>query len=132
MHEEDFYTESLFKKDEFKCVFISSEPVKSAVKKTWLDTAKADASARCRNHFQGPVSEGELKDLISWAKENGISQIVTMRQDVGPINDQLYKLDGINIIFEDREEDLRFRPLTKAGFFGFWKKIEPILKEPLQ
>lgn len=132
MHEEDLSAESLFKKDEFKCVFVSSERVKSKAKKTWLKTAKADAIARCSDHFQAPVSEGALKDLVSWAKENGIKQIVTMRPDVGPINDQLPNLYGVNIVFKDREEDLKFRPLAKAGFFGFWKKIEPMLKESLQ
>ena len=132
MHEEDFCAESLFGKDEFQSVFVSCESVKSDVKQAWLNKAKADASARCRAHFEAPVSEGQLDELINWANQNGITQLVTMRPDVGALNDQLSKLDGIKIIFKDREEDILFRPLAKAGFFGFWKKIEPILKESLQ
>lgn len=129
MHEEDLCAESLFAKDEFQCVFVSSEPLQSEVKQAWLETAKTDASARCRDYFNVPVAEGKCADLVSWAKENGIRQVIAMRPDVGLINDQLYKLDGIKLVFKDREEDLRFRPLAKAGFFGFWKKIEPMVRQ---
>ena len=52
-----------------------------------------------------------------------------MRPDVDPLNDKLHILDSINIIFKDRDEDLQLRPLARAGFFGFWKKIEPIVKD---
>ena len=132
MHEEDYCAESLFDKDEFQCVFVSSEPVQSEVKKVWLDKAKADASTRCRDYFSVPVNLGRLAELSKWATVNGIRQVVTMRPDVGVINDQLGKLEGVKIVFKDREEDLQFRPLAKAGFFGFWKKIEPVLKESFQ
>lgn len=131
MHEEDYCAESLFSKDEFKGVFVTSEPVKSETKKAWIKTAKNDASTRCRAHFNVPVSEGQLKELISWAKENSIQQVVTMRPDAGPINDQLHRLKDVKIIFKDRAEDVLFRPLAKAGFFGFWKKIEPLIKGSL-
>ena len=128
MHEEDFCAESLFKQGDCQCVFVSCEPVQSTVKKAWLDKAKADASVRCRQHFDVPVTEGQSKDLINWAADNGISQIITMRPDVGPINDQLASLGQLNIVFKDRAEDLELRPLAKAGFFGFWKKVEPKVK----
>lgn len=132
MHEEDFSAESLFDRDDFQSVFVSCETVQSEVKKAWLETAKSDASERCSNYFSAPVTEGQCADLLKWAKENGIRQVVTMRPDVGLINDQLCEFDGIQLIFKDREEDLRFRPLARAGFFGFWKKIEPMLKVSLR
>jgi len=131
MHEEDFSAESLFDKEAFQCVFVSTEPVQSDVKKVWLDKAKVDAVARCKNHFNVTVSKGSCSDMIDWAKENGLSQVIAMRPDVGPINDQLHTLEGINIIFKDREEDLQLRPLAKAGFFGFWKKIAPMVIKQL-
>jgi len=108
--------------------FVSTESVQSDVKKVWLDKAKSDAVARCKNQFNVMVSEGCCSDIIEWARENGLSQVVAMRPDVGPINDQLHTLEGINIIFKDRDEDLQLRPLAKAGFFGFWKKIEPFVR----
>lgn len=129
MHEEDLCAESLFDKDEFQHVFVSSEPVSSGIKKAWLDQAMADATMRCKQHFSSAnVTQGSLREITHWAKENGIQQIVTMRPDIGVIHDQLHVLEGLNVVYKDRPEDLRLRPLAKAGFFGFWKKIAPSIQ----
>ena len=128
MHEEDLCAESLFAKDAFQGVFISSEPVESAAKQAWLQAAMNDATQRCQQHFDAPVTAGKIDGMVAWAHQQGLSQIVTMRPDVGPLDDQLHKLEGIKLVLKDREEDLTLRPLAKAGFFGFWKKIAPDVK----
>jgi len=104
-----------------------------ASKQAWLRAALADASFRASGHWQtaAPVHAGNdlTEKLIPWARVNGISQIVSMRPDVGPLGDELPALSqsltdaGIRLVLVDHPRDLALRPFATGGFFGFWENL---------
>ena len=73
----------------------------------------------------------ELGDALSqWARDHELSQIVTSAPEVGYLADQLpqiieaLEVVGVELICYERAEYAELRPLSKAGFFGFWKKAQ--------
>jgi deoxyribodipyrimidine photo-lyase len=105
-----------------------------AAKQVWLKAALADASFRASAHWQSeaPVYAGEdlVAELVTWAGIHRLSQIVSLRPDVGPLADALPALSpaleraGIRLVWVDRPRDLVLRPLATAGFFGFWESLK--------
>lgn len=103
-------------------------------KQVWLRAALADASYRASAHWQteAPVYAGDdlVGQLVAWARVHGISQIVSLRPDVGPLGDALPALTlaiesaGIRWVLVDRPRDLVLRPLATGGFFGFWESLK--------
>jgi hypothetical protein len=59
--------------------------------------------------------------------------VVTLRPDVGPLNDSLPALRaslieaGIRLILIDRPEDLQIRQFASGGFFQFWERTQKAL-----
>lgn len=99
----------------------------------WLHQALHDAARRAETRWKTPVAvgltEGPSVSIRNWAASENLEQIVLMRPAVGPVDDRLRMMmpglqaEGLRIAMVDREMDLRFRPLARAGFFGFWEKV---------
>jgi deoxyribodipyrimidine photo-lyase len=104
------------------------------VKRTWLASALEDAAHRATQHWHVPVVTGSTfdfaADLIAWAQDHGIRQIVTMRPEAGPLEDRILDLErrlgdrGIGLSMLDRPHDLELRPLATGGFFKFWENMK--------
>ncbi len=106
-------------------------------KVAWIENALGDAAARATQHFGLPVPVVTADDLagrlVAWAREQGLQQLVTLRPEVGPLNDELATIEaalgeaGVRLALVDRQPDLETRALATAGFFNFWKKLQPRL-----
>ncbi len=106
----------------------------SIAKRVWLTTALEDSAQRasrawkCEAHVEHCVNLAEA--LITWAHSQPLSQIVTLRPEIGPLNDVLpslmskLKAAGIHLALVDRPRDLVLRPLATGGFFQFWEKMQ--------
>ncbi|MDA8975161.1 hypothetical protein N9F50_01095 [Akkermansiaceae bacterium] len=140
IHEEDL-TPELTQLSGFKSkqIFISQhstrlEHIKASRQRvSWLQSALADAAARGEQHYKSPCVIAEIEDLISWAKNHQLDDIVTLRPEIGPLHDLLPKIkealskEGITLHLVIRGEDQILRPLAKAGFFKFWETLKPQL-----
>ncbi len=126
LHDEDLSTEPSCER-----VFLSEEPQASSAKQKWITSAFDDTQSRL-NHLK--VERSTIDDLVSWAKKSKVSQIIARRPEIGPINDKLpairstLETAGIKLYLEMRPEDLALQSHATAGFFGFWKKIEPQIR----
>jgi deoxyribodipyrimidine photo-lyase len=99
----------------------------------WLRGALADAALRAATHWNLPVTHESTDDLvaalIAWAYKHKLTRIVAMRPEIGPLHDELPRIEsalraaGIELTWLHRERDVRFRPLATAGFFPFWEKV---------
>ncbi len=104
----------------------------------WLQIALTDAASRAgtafcietRVSFDSSITE----TLLRWAAEHQVQQIAAMRPEIGPLHDQIHRLQkelsyvGIDLILFDRPEDLVLRPFATGGFFGFWEKMQKSLR----
>lgn len=108
-------------------VFLSDESQTSEIKSQWMKTALDDVESRL-NHCE--VQRGPIKDLVVWAEKKKLTQVITYRPEIGELHDQLEGIEqdlknaNIELVFKTREEDVELQGFAKAGFFGFWKKIE--------
>jgi hypothetical protein len=95
----------------------------------WTVKATRDAASR------HDAEHSERLELRAWAKRHDLKNIVTMRPEIGPLHDQLPRLqeelaeEGITLHLMVREEDLYLRPLAKAGFFPFWEKLKKRIQD---
>lgn len=104
-----------------------------ALKKQWISHALSDASTRAARQWTSDVSLETSRPLSAslpeWAESRHLKQILALRPDVGPLQDQMPSLaralaaKGIRLVFLDRPEDMRLQPLATGGFFGFWEKL---------
>ena len=141
IHEEDLSPEtSLLGDATFRAMLVTGHGAAwrdfrfPMAKQVWLRAALADASFRAAAHWQteAPVYAGVelLGELVAWAGVHGLSQIVSLRPDVGPLADALPALShalegaGIRLVLVDRPRDVVLRPLATAGFFGFWENLK--------
>ncbi len=102
-------------------------------KRQWLEAILADAAARAKETWSGEVklevTTNLAESLVAWAKSQGVLQIVTLRPDVGPLDDLMGTLipflndAGIQMALVDRPRDLELRPLAGSGFFKFWETM---------
>lgn len=105
-----------------------------ASKRQWLLEALEDTASRAAEHWNAPVmtgfTAGLATALTSWAKEHRLEQIVTLRPDVGPLDDALPEIvaalsdAGVHLSLVDRPRDLVLRPLANSGFFQFWERMQ--------
>jgi len=105
----------------------------------WLEGALADCACRAASHWRVAthhvVPANLARALVDWAKRDGLRQIIAMRPDPGPLDDDLTGIrhilesSGVRLVLIDRPEDLALRPLAKRGFFDFWKKLAPRIRE---
>lgn len=105
----------------------------------WLESALADCACRAASHWRVATCYVVPADLagalVDWAARAELRQIVAMRPDPGPLDDAMPSLrraleaSGIGLVLIDRPDDLALRPLAKRGFFNFWKKLAPRLRE---
>lgn len=131
IHEDDLSAKSVLPKT-YSAVYLTSDlgPEFSQAKTKWL----AQVYGAISTEWGCKVRRLSAESLVSWAKENGIEQVVAIRPEVGYtgnlVNEirQLLMKEGIDLVLLDRKDDLRFLPYAKSGFFAFWKKVEPILK----
>ncbi|MEM9081091.1 MAG: FAD-binding domain-containing protein [Verrucomicrobiota bacterium] len=107
----------------------------SKLKTDWLKFALTDTIQRAQDAFPKthvlPEAHAYTPDLLlHLAQTHNLTQILTLRPEVGPLHDQLPYLEAhlakhhISLHYLDRPEDLQLRPLATAGFFGFWKKLQ--------
>lgn len=101
----------------------------SRIKKDWITAALHDACTRAEQHwqvatqFETKAAHGDA--ILHWAKFHKLQQVVTLRPEVGPLNDSLPTLRasladaGIRLILIDRPEDLQIRAFATDGFFNF-------------
>ena len=103
-------------------------------KKDWITAALHDACTRAEQHWQ-VATQFETKTahgdaILHWAKFHKLQQVVTLRPEVGPLNDSLPTLRasladaGIRLILIDRPEDLQIRAFATGGFFQFWERVQ--------
>ena len=140
IHEEDLSVEHTpLGKAEFKTILVTGHLASwqqmeyPAMKQEWLTAALKDAATRAGQHWKTPALLGIEYDLsaqlTSWAQEHGLTQIVTLRPDVGPLADALGTLQeslaaaGVQLRLVARAEDLELRPFAQGGFFQFWEKL---------
>ena len=132
IHEEDLSVETTTVGSlHFEALFCWSPlPSPSASARTqWRQLAIADACKRVSDHFGIPCSAIEnLDSLISAIQQQQIKHVVLMAPFIGPLHDSLTGLHehlsqhGIELTLLRREEDNRYFPYAKSGFFPFWKK----------
>lgn len=101
-------------------------------KRKFLLEALRDGAERAEEHFQVMLvyedSDAWEDSLLSWAKGNELSAVLTMRPATGPLGDCWEDVDrkladaGIELKGVRRGIDLAAFPKATAGFFGFWKK----------
>jgi len=103
-------------------------------KKVWITAALHDACNRAEQHwhvatqFETKPAHGDA--ILHWAKLNKLQHVVTLRPEVGPLNDSLPTLRasladaGIRLILIDRPEDLQIREFATGGFFQFWERVQ--------
>jgi deoxyribodipyrimidine photo-lyase len=140
IHDEDLAPEtSPLASREFAAMFVGDDPsvrdrfAFPAAKRAWLDAALTDAAERAAPHWRAPLTRAEGGDLanslLRWAQAAGISQVVTLRPEVGPLDDALPGITavaaaaGIRLALVDRPQDLALRPLATAGFFQFRERM---------
>lgn len=140
IHDEDLSPETSPLADRsFAAIFVGDVPSIRArfsfpeAKRRWLDTALTDAADRAGRHWQAPLTHAEggdlAKSLVAWAQAAGLAQVVTLRPEVGPLDDALPGLtaslasEGIRLTLVDRPQDLALRPLATAGFFQFRERM---------
>ena len=95
---------------------------------SWLKTAHQDTAERYQN---ATLLKGDAPaELAKWCEEHQIQQLVTMAPSVGPVRDQLSRIEatGIQLTLHQRDFDAQLHPLGKAGFFSFWKKTKPLVQ----
>ncbi len=102
-------------------------------KRTWIEATLADSAVRATEIWHHKASlEVTLnlrETLMAWANSQGVTQIVTLRPDVGPLDDLMGTLipdlinAGIHLALVDRPRDLELRPLASSGFFKFWETM---------
>lgn len=105
-----------------------------AAKRQWLLEALDETARRAAGHWKAPASAEAPADLAkaltSWAKEQQLERIVTLRPDIGPLDDTLPEIiaalsdAGIHLSLFDRPRDLILRPLATGGFFQFWERMQ--------
>ena len=105
-----------------------------ASKRQWLLDALDDTARRATEHWKSAASVLTPADLAQaladWAKEHALEQIVTLRPEVGPLDDALPGViaalagAGIHLALIDRPRDLVLRPLATGGFFQFWERMQ--------
>ena len=103
-------------------------------KRQWLLEALDDTARRAKEHWKAAASTDSPADLAQaltrWAKARRLQQIVTLRPDIGPLDDALPGLAaalgeaGIHLSPVDRPRDLILRPLATGGFFQFWERMQ--------
>lgn len=145
LHEEDLFIEESPLSEAGACCLLATGDPSSwhrypASKVSWLKAAMSDGAKRAGESLRVPVElkldKPLIETLAGWAKEHRLEQIVAMRPEVGPLNDQLPGLErrleevDVTLHLVDRPEDLEIRPLATAGFFVFWKKMQKRLGEP--
>lgn len=108
-------------------VFLSDDVQSSEVKSEWMKRALDDTESRL---LPRRIQRGATRELVAWAQEKGLKQIICYRPEVGDLDDQLPGLEaaltqaGIHLVLLRREEDQDLDQFARAGFYGFWKKIE--------
>ncbi|TAE78268.1 MAG: hypothetical protein EAZ65_05015 [Verrucomicrobia bacterium] len=140
IHDEDLSPESSpIATHEFTAIIVGDNPSSRdafavpTAKRAWLDAALTDAATRAGRHWQLPTARVDGPDLaaslLSWAQNTGIQQIVTLRPEVGALDDALPQVTtklaaaGIRLALVDRPQDLALRPLATAGFFQFRERM---------
>jgi deoxyribodipyrimidine photo-lyase len=132
IHEEDLSVETTAMGHTNFHALISWTPIaseESSARSCWRTQAFADACERASQHFQLDCNElGDFDALIEKLLQHNIKQLLMMAPFVGPLRDAFNGLHErlsdhqIELIYLRREEDNRFFPYAKSGFFPFWKK----------
>lgn len=113
---------------------------RSPLRTAWLRSALDDAARRAETAYGVPVDRGNgssvLEAMLEWVGRRQLRQVVAMRPEVGPLDDQIEAVRialstaGVRLVLHDRPEDLALRPLATGGFFGFWEKLPTRFRSP--
>lgn len=139
IHEEDLSADIPFYEDFQPSCFLLTKDEKtakglpySAVKDEWTKAALKSTRESLEKDSEVTYVETENlgQALLDWAQEKGLSQIIACRPDIGYLEDQIPAIREIlssgkvRLEFIERPEDVTLRPYARAGFFGFWKKLQ--------
>ncbi len=105
-----------------------------ASKREWLEAGLRDSASRAEAHWDTKCHvEGGAdleRSLVTWAHGLGLKQIVTLRPEVGLLEDAMVGLaaalnrEGVHLALVDRPRDILLRPLAVGGFFNFWEAMK--------
>jgi hypothetical protein len=137
IHEEDLSPEtSTLSGHRFAAILVTGHPTAwdkhgfPAMKRQWLLDALDDTSRRAARHWQSETASATPADLVEWARNHQLEQIITLRPDTGPLADDLPEIaaalaaGGVALSLMDRPRDLILRPLATGGFFQFWERMQ--------
>jgi deoxyribodipyrimidine photo-lyase len=137
IHEEDLSPEtSTLSGHRFAAILVTGHPTAwdkhgfPAMKRQWLLDALDDTSRRAARHWQSETASATPADLVEWARNHQLEQIITLRPDTGPLADDLPEIAaalataGVPLCLMDRPRDLLLRPLATGGFFQFWERMQ--------
>jgi deoxyribodipyrimidine photo-lyase len=141
IHEEDLSPEtSPLSEYRFAAILVTGHPAAwdrhgfPASKRQWLLEALEDTARRAMERWQKPASAASPADLagelVRWANDHRLDQIITLRPDTGPLADNLPEVAaalaaaGVSLSLIDRPRDLLLRPLATGGFFQFWERMQ--------
>ncbi|MAS95757.1 MAG: DNA photolyase [Verrucomicrobiales bacterium] len=111
----------------------------SKSKRDFLTAAMKDGLQRAEEYFScasGFQTCDVLEEgLANWVREENLDTVVTLHPFTGVLGERLSNIEttlrdeGVNFYARRRPEDVE--PMNKAtsGFFGFWKKTEPLRRE---
>ena len=124
VHEEDLHPESSPLSDyrPSKIVVTGQMAGRSRLQRAWLESALVDTVGRVSEHYQ--VRAERAEDLGGWLAKNEGAEVVGLRPEVGPLHDRVDQITGAELHLLVRPEDRFLRSFAKAGFFGFWKKLQ--------
>lgn len=104
-----------------------------------LQTVLRDGLERAAAHYQCPALALETEDpaevLCAWAEENDLREIVAYAPMVGPVGDivkrlsQLLQERQVRLTLLRRSSDTAAFAEASAGFFPFWEKMKPRLRQ---
>jgi deoxyribodipyrimidine photo-lyase len=105
---------------------------------TFTAAAMGDGLTRASAHFgvdATALSSSDATAVFDWARENGVTTIVTPFAPVGPVRERLDALSadlaaaGVSIVAVRREWDSLAWPHASRGFFPFRERIPALLAE---
>jgi deoxyribodipyrimidine photo-lyase len=102
----------------------------SVPRQAFLHACLADAAVRAGVHFNCPSqvldTDSTPKAVGDWARDHGLTSVVTLRPFVGPVGDVAKKLE-IPVVYYQRESDAGHWTHAKRGFFPYWEQTKAAL-----
>jgi hypothetical protein len=146
IHGDDLSVESSSELTGFKPVaataFLAADLVErfglSPEREAHLVRAMEDACERATQYLGVSVALRRGEDLsrylVEWALKQRVDVVLAMRPFVGPLGDEIEKIEsalakaGVRCVWLRRVSDAQVMPLARRGFFPFWEKLSRELR----